>query len=117
MTLGLNALAVPNGISSYSAATRELKKTIPVQFNHAGQAQASFTYIVVAEEDTFLVCEEAEDEDGTDASPRKYKSPAGTNAVPANFAHLYAQQASAKPVAVLWQPATGRYILLRNLRI
>lgn len=68
------------------------------------------------EEDKILVCEDVEDEDANDPSPRKYSSVAGFYSILFDQPGLNFHYSNAGEVPFFRIPAR-RYILQRNLRI
>ncbi len=113
-----SSIAGPGLHTGCFAPSLHIQKKGPVKCINANRVQPSIANNnSLADEDKTLLCEDVEDDDVNELSPRKYKSVVGFYSILfcqscLDFRHYYA-----KAVPFVWRQVSHRYILQRTLRI
>lgn len=113
----VNLLAVTGSHSGPLSSTLHCKEQPQTVFTNIIQDKAFITNTSSPKEDQLLICEEVEDEEGSDISARKFKSPTGFNPDAQDHSVLTFYHHCAKPLPFIWRSVSTRYILQRTLRI
>ena len=101
--------------SHSTSSTRSIKIADPFKSTHKDQSSISKNN--TGGEEKSLFCEEADDEDSSEASPRKYRSPASLHSIPFYEPVLTYHLDCPTKLPFFWYQPSYRYILQRTFRI
>jgi len=113
---GKNVVLTPGNGFTGNDISQELQTKNFLSFQFTGNYSFLSTNSL-HKEDKILICEEVEDEDTNDASPRKYKTPVAFHTSP----YYQLRPAYSDNISTTFESSshqlTRRYIMLRTLRI
>ncbi|MEO7312976.1 MAG: hypothetical protein ABIX01_21500 [Chitinophagaceae bacterium] len=104
--------------SGNHSSTLNTKKCEPVAFAKTNPGRAtSFIENDSSDEDKYLMCDDVEDEDGSDLSVKKDRSLMDAGLLPIFQSFLHARPSRYGALQLVWHRVSSLYILQRNLRI